>query len=63
MRELRNEIEGKVDIFPHMTRDSKNDIWLVYFSINKSLLPGKMIHPMKLFCTIKLKLDKKEFYG
>ena len=38
-------------------------LWLVSFPINESLLPGKMIHPMKLFSTIKLKLDKKEFYG
>ena len=53
MIEHRNEIEGKVDIV----------LRLVSFPINKSLLPGKMIHPMKLFCTIKLKLDKKEFYG
>ena len=56
MIELRNESEGKLDIVPHITRE-------VSFPINKSLLPGKMIHPMKLFCTIKLKLDKKEFYG
>ena len=55
MRELRNEIEGKVDIVKRL--------WLVSFPINESLLPGKMIHPMKLFSTIKLKLDKKEFYG
>ena len=56
MIELRNETEGKVSIVSHMTR-------YVSFPINKSLLPGKMIHPTKLFCTIKLKLDKKEFYG
>ena len=55
MIEHRNEIEGKIDIVKRS--------WLVSFPINKSLLPGKMIHPMKLFCTIKLKLDKKEFYG
>ena len=60
MRELRNEIEGKVDISSHMNREM---IMACLFPINKSLLPGKMIHPMKLFCTIKLKLDKKEFYG
>ena len=55
MIELRNESEGKLDIVKRL--------WLVSFPINKSLLPGKMIHPMKLFRTIKLKLDKKEFYG
>ena len=57
MIELRNKIEGKADIVPHKA------IMDGFYFINKSLLPGKMIHPMKLFCTIKLKLDKKEFYG
>ena len=57
MIELRHEIDGKVNIVPHKA------IMDGFYFINKSLLPGKMIHPMKLFCTIKLKLDKKEFYG